>query len=132
MDAAKFLIENFDNVDVLQKNGVGRSILTDAFTTEDSDLIALCLNHSSSTEERLIAVDENTTNSVKIVDESGEESSQQKSITHELKLFETEQNLFIRELAILNADNPFGSETRPEDDTTGSISYVLLSLLYLI
>jgi hypothetical protein len=44
-------------VDVLAKNAAGRSVLTDAFQTGNTDVIELCLSHPTSSEERLIAVD---------------------------------------------------------------------------
>lgn len=56
LEAAQFLVSNYD-LDVLAKNAMGRSVLTDAFQAGNTDLIELCLSHPTSSEERLIAVD---------------------------------------------------------------------------
>lgn len=39
---------------MLAKNSFGRSVLTEAFQSKDTDTIALCLNHKTAEEERLI------------------------------------------------------------------------------
>lgn len=62
LEAVSFLLENYE-VDVLQKNSFGRSVLTDAFQTGNTDIIALCLSHSSSSEERLLSVDKSSSSS---------------------------------------------------------------------
>jgi hypothetical protein len=137
LDALQFFLENYE-VDVLQKNSFGRSILTDAFQSSNTDVIAMCLNHSSSTEERLLSVDQKE--NFKVSNESkgdeaeggaeGEEKGDSNEVIHEFdfSLDSLEESdspskervlLKVRELPITRADHPFGSETAPEDDTTG-------------
>jgi len=43
-----------DEIDVLQKNKFGKSVLTEAFTSQNTDLIKLILEHPTATEDRLI------------------------------------------------------------------------------
>jgi hypothetical protein len=128
-------------MDVLQKNSFGRSVLTDAFQTGNTDIIGLCLSHSSSTEERLLAVDESSptaaaAGSGESGDAEGKTSNESNEVVHEFDFTPLAQSggsdsdpnappsrirktLRIRELPITRADNPFGSEVAPEDDTTG-------------
>lgn len=73
LEAVSFLLENYE-VDVLQKNSFGRSVLTDAFQTGNTDIIGLCLSHSSSSEERLIDVDNGSTTTKSGNNNSNEES----------------------------------------------------------
>ncbi len=47
--ALQFLVDNYD-VDMLAKNSVGRSILTEAFASKDEQSIELCLSHPSANE----------------------------------------------------------------------------------
>lgn len=128
--ALKFIVENFE-VDVLAKNDLGRSILTEAFQSKNTDCIEICLSHDSASEERLINPDgkkptegtatteantkmdttEADTNESTVLDEAN-------AVTHTMQFGESVQ-VKVRELPITRADNPFGSETAPEDDTTG-------------
>ena len=43
-----------DELDVLRKNGFGRSALTDGFTTRDTEIVRLMLEHPSANEEALL------------------------------------------------------------------------------
>lgn len=52
-EAIRFLLDNFAEVDVLRKNEQGRSVLTEAFQSQNTDAIQLCLAHPSASEERL-------------------------------------------------------------------------------
>jgi ribosomal protein L11 methylase PrmA len=124
LEAGKFIIENFEPLDVLQQNAAGRSALTDAFQTSNTELIDLCLGHPSSSEEKLL--DKISGNKdVKITDETTMEDGDEEkpSVVHEFTFSTDEQyhgkTVQIRELPITNADNPFGTDTAPEDDTTG-------------
>lgn len=125
--AVKFLLANYE-IDVLAKNSSGRSALTEAFQSKDTDTIELCLSHSSASEERLVntagttsesnVATENTENKLDSIE--GDTAADQ-SVTHELQ-FTTEGAIVkIRELPITKADNPFASEDNPEEDTTGTI-----------
>lgn len=132
--ALKFIIENYE-VDMLDKNDLGRSVLTEAFQSKCTDCIELCLSHESASEERLINPDgkkssgtsesapsaemtansnmetEGTENSISGYDEAN-------AVTHSMQ-FGADVRIRVRELPITRADNPFGTDTAPEDDTTG-------------
>lgn len=133
--AVQFFLENF-KVDVLAKNQLGRSTLTEAFQSQDKDIIEACLSHSSASEEKLlqgfdkVEQEETTTESV---DASGgkemsdgddilanSEEKKDHALTHKMKLCrDSSSTLLIRELPITRADNPFGTDVAPENDTTG-------------
>jgi hypothetical protein len=146
LEAVSFFLESYE-IDVLEKNAFGRSVLTDAFQTSNTDIIGLCLSHSSSSEERLLSVDAPTGGSVVMEGDQEEKGADQGEgvaqvvhefdFTHLASAFESlshsgdgqddsapasprpRKTLRIRELPITRADNPFGSEASPEDDTTG-------------
>jgi hypothetical protein len=181
----KYLLENFNDIDVLIQNKFGRSILTEAFQSKNVDTIELVLSHPSASEEKLIPsaapsqspngpvnhpnpnISESTmntnTNGLKDTapaaaqdkietDTSDEEwDDLDKNAVYHFMSFSVirttastspdtnttsttntvsnttntvsdnkESNLLrIRELPITRADNPFGTESAPEDDTTG-------------
>ncbi len=171
LDAFKFIVDNYD-IDVLAKNGQGRSTLTEAFTKGNEDVLEAVLSHPSASEEKLINTSEKG-GTVTIPDEdNSEESSTNKNVekvvsaavsttgshddgsnndktttvftniesnrateheasainydvtnavTHFMALSTkfSDKSILLRELPITRADNPFGSETAPEDDTTG-------------
>jgi ankyrin repeat protein len=52
LEAVRFLLREFE-VDVLAQNRFGRSALTEAFATENTDVLQLLLGHSSASEELL-------------------------------------------------------------------------------
>jgi hypothetical protein len=128
-EAVKFLIEAYD-VDVLIQNSFGRSILTEAFQSQNSDVIELCLSHSSATEEKLTATNNNT-RPVTTENSNSKNSNEtdvqinQDAIFHHMSFTSQSypnvrwKDVKIRELPITRADNPFGSNMSPEDDTTG-------------
>lgn len=126
-DALKYLLENFE-VDVLAKNKLGVSTLTEAFNSKNNDVIALCLEHKSSTEEKLMdmkndsgsKVNEENHTKPRAESESEVENGDLNAVEHLMALGEESKvKLKIRELPITRADNPFGTDTAPEDDTTG-------------
>lgn len=195
LDAVKYLIESYDNIDVLIQNTFGRSVLTEAFQSQNPDVIEVCLSHSSASEEKLMpdsvrnasATASNTTNSnntkvggsVNISDHMEEDAgvdtnedsmdvdesdtvhnpASDNAVYHymsflpkrkvnptladtldqSLSISDTKPNpnltpspnpsansitttvpcMRLRELPITRADNPFGSDTSPELDTTG-------------
>jgi hypothetical protein len=56
LEAVKFLLSKYsDSIDVLAQNSFGRSILTEAFQSQDPEIIELCLSHPTASEEKLIA-----------------------------------------------------------------------------
>lgn len=50
----RLLLERFDNIDVLQKNDFGRSVLTEGFSSQDNGVVKLLLEHDSASEEKLL------------------------------------------------------------------------------
>jgi hypothetical protein len=136
-EALKFLFDHYSDIDVLAQNKTGKSTVTEAFTSGNTDTIEVCLSHGSATEERLVPGSENKKEEEGIAEEDegerermetsaeerkdDEEEEQSKNeVTHQMKLTtKSDEIILIRELPITRADNPFGSEESPEDDTTG-------------
>ena len=160
LKAFQFLIEAYE-CDVLQKNGQGRSTLTEAFSNGDKDVLEAVLSHPSASEENLIATQEkggtvtlpkedeedvaasfpegeepkegntvfsNTENAAAAAAatvavaaaNAAADYDESNAVTHSLALSDTDnRHVMLRELPITRADNPFGSDTAPEDDTTG-------------
>ena len=130
LSALQFLFENYDSVvDVLAPNKAGMSTLSEAFNSGDPDVISACLEHPTSSEEKLLSkmdsksnVDnKNQTASEDSTD--GDDSKPYGAVDHVFNFdkegVEGSKTVFLRELPISRADNPFGSESIPEDDTTG-------------
>ena len=133
--ALKAILESFD-VDVLQKNDLGRSILTEAFQSKCTDCIELCLSHDSASEERLINPEKANKPADPATKEAAANDTQMETeeqtnggvdvanaVTHTMQ-FGNDVLVKVRELPITRADNPFGSDTAPEDDTTGTVTIV--------
>jgi hypothetical protein len=72
LDALKFLVDNYE-VDMLAKNSVGRSVLTEAFTSKDEACIELCLSHPTASEERLANFSDQEQTKLLIKEEDEEE-----------------------------------------------------------
>ncbi|KDO30179.1 hypothetical protein SPRG_05371 [Saprolegnia parasitica CBS 223.65] len=53
IDVVKLLIAAYPDIDVLAQNAFGRGCVTEAFQSENTDIVALLLEHKSATEERL-------------------------------------------------------------------------------
>lgn len=120
VDIVKLLVARFEDLDVLAKNSFGKSSLTEGFTSTNTDLVAVLLEHDSATEEKLLSG--TPKGSVKIEGEGEEEGSGKEpaSTTHVFSLNPTSQKsktIAIRELAMSNADSPFTSTSH--SDTTG-------------
>jgi ankyrin repeat protein len=148
-EALKSIISLYE-VDVLQKNDLGRSILTEAFASKCTDCIELCLSHDSASEERLInpnatapAAADGTAPNGKSAEQPSEAMDTATSesvlddanaVTHVMQFGEGNTLVKIRELPITRADNPFGTASAPEDDTTGIIlcCNVLCLLIQLV
>lgn len=88
-----------DDLDVLEKNEFGRSALTEGFSSQKEGVVELLLEHSSASEEKLLSVDKTT----------------KSEVIH--KFFDPP--VLVRELAIINADDPFANAEKPDQDTTG-------------
>mmetsp|Transcript_21303 Transcript_21303/g.27692 ORF Transcript_21303/g.27692 Transcript_21303/m.27692 type:complete len:83 (-) Transcript_21303:142-390(-) len=54
LSVVKLLLSHFQEADVLLKNGFGQGALSEAFRSGNTELIALLLEHPSSTEEKLM------------------------------------------------------------------------------
>ncbi|KAL3780053.1 hypothetical protein ACHAWO_004041 [Cyclotella atomus] len=130
----KVLLDHFDALsksdekvkmlDVLLKNSFGRSALTEAFTSGDTETVGVLLNHDSAEEDKLIGGMKKE--EVDSVDADGERVKKKDEIVHEfdfrrgldeLGSDEERQSVFIRELPIAHPDNPFGQSA--VEDTTG-------------
>lgn len=130
LESLRILFESYD-VDVLAKNNAGRSTLTDAFDSKNTDVIEICLSHSSASEERLIETtdknakvvveDEDTANSKESAKASVTYDVTKDAVSHQMQFSADSRLVHVRELPITRADNPFGSEAAPQDDTTGKI-----------
>jgi len=128
----KFLLENYE-VDVLAKNKLGKSALTEAFQAGNSDILELFLAHSSASEERLIDLSDNEGSKVNLNISSeapnANKESESDSVTHELNFrkkspsAERSISVSIRELPVVRdgVSNPLGTSTSPESDATGNI-----------
>ncbi|KAF1329705.1 Ankyrin repeat-containing protein yar1, partial [Globisporangium splendens] len=51
----KLLLDGIPDIDVLAQNGFGRGSVTEAFQSDDTDILSALLEHKSATEERLVA-----------------------------------------------------------------------------
>lgn len=54
LDAVKYLVENYEDIDMLVQNSFGRSVLTEAFQSQNADVIEVCLSHPSASEDKLM------------------------------------------------------------------------------
>lgn len=122
-------------MDVLQKNNFGRCALTEGFASGDTKTVEHLLNHDSAEEEKLIGglvktdVDNEEAKSIVAGDDGGtqKERQEEKGVVHEFDFLKGDikheisdggaPSVFIRELPIAHADDPFGQA--PIEDTTG-------------
>ena len=140
--AVKFLMDNYE-LDMLDKNVSGKSVVTEAFGAQNADILEAVLSHSSATEERLVPEGGKINMEEEDGDVGGEEDcngdgdgktgAAKNAVLHEMFFLDERQGqkgetasesasetpLKVRELPIAHADNPFGTDTAPEDDTTG-------------
>jgi Ankyrin repeats (3 copies)/Lysine methyltransferase len=144
VEALQFLFDSYDDIDVLVKNGFGRCTLTEAFQSNKADIISLCLSHQSASEDKLLpagitarqSADGTTILSTGDMGPSpsvtagsdgiaGEEAVDERhAVNHDMSFGDDSTAaavpvLRVRELPISRADNPFGTDVAPEDDTTG-------------
>lgn len=124
VDCARLLISNPNfQIDVCLQNKAGRSSLTEAFQSDNKEMIKLLLEHPSASEDRLL---------VGIQKESlSKEDKESVSVTHDFTFLSNTPSIKVRELPIENPDDPFTNEVA--DDTTGlgiwAASLVLASYL---
>ena len=135
VETLQFLIDNYaDQIDMLAKNSFGRSSLTDAFQSQNEAVIEICLSHPSASEERLMPNQggeadpqsqslESAVEGMDIAADAldAESALERHAVQHCMALSALEPGAIvrIRELPITRADSPFGTDTAPEDDTTG-------------
>jgi len=115
-------------IDVCLQNSAGRSALTEAFQSDNKEMIKLLLEHESASEERLLM----GINEEKLTEKERREAA----VTHEFDFLDglgtpKRTKMKARELPMTNADDPFTTEAK--DDTTGyaiwAASLVLASYL---
>jgi uncharacterized protein len=129
-EALKTLLSRCPDCDVLAQNSFGRSVMTEAFDSKNQDVIEICLSHPSAAEDRMLSNTAKDVSKDSIKEEENEDEdaanasssdAEAEAIHHEFNFNPnlSSQLIKIRELPIARADNPFGSDARPEDDTTG-------------
>lgn len=129
-EALKVLLARIPECNVLAKNDFGRSTLTEAFDCKNSDVLEACLTHPSSAEDKMFADEKAPDYSTGTIPEeeneaeSDDDDANPNAIFHNFNFSyvldsNSVRQLKIRELPISRADNPFGSDENPEEDTTG-------------
>ncbi|RHY39028.1 hypothetical protein DYB38_002092 [Aphanomyces astaci] len=128
LDVVKLLLTHFaDNIDVLARNAFGRGCVTEAFQAENTDIgMALLLEHSSASDDKLAAGSGLATGDSKLTIEGEDDdvepcsSKKQPKIIQETVLdfdFGATPILHARELALDMDKSAFG--TTAEEDITG-------------
>eukprot|EP00638_Chattonella_subsalsa_P016027 CAMPEP_0117847616 /NCGR_PEP_ID=MMETSP0949-20121206/19847_1 /TAXON_ID=44440 /ORGANISM="Chattonella subsalsa, Strain CCMP2191" /LENGTH=435 /DNA_ID=CAMNT_0005694151 /DNA_START=80 /DNA_END=1388 /DNA_ORIENTATION=+ len=135
-EVVKFLTHHFQSIDVLKRNTFGKSALSDAFASGKTEIINEILEHPSANEEALMGSQGGGADDLndECKDADKQEVSTENSIVHTFNFMEGAKNnsaneeteeaegaklVLIRELAIQNADSPFG-ET-PDQDTPAKV-----------
>lgn len=54
LDIVRLLLKSYKDIDVLEQNGFGRGCVTEAFQSQNTEMIAMLLEHPTATEERLL------------------------------------------------------------------------------
>ncbi|GAB5035308.1 methyltransfer with n-terminal ankyrin repeats [Nannochloropsis oceanica] len=136
-EVVRILLAKLDNVDVLIRNGFGKSVLTEGFAGKNQEILKMLLEHSSAAEDALMGVtgqglkeeglqemnegEEGEETEVAVTLAIGENDEATAAVVvHRLvldKLEEPERVLQIREMEIKHADDPFGQAAA--EDTTG-------------
>ncbi|KAG9412773.1 hypothetical protein AC1031_015670 [Aphanomyces cochlioides] len=76
IEVARVLLSNVQDIDVLAQNGFGRGCVTEAFQTENTDMVALLLEHPSASDEKLAAGSGLATGDSKVtIEEEDDEST---------------------------------------------------------
>ena len=88
------------------------------------EILELCLSHSSASDDKLMAPIKGKMGTVEEDNDDDDDIDIEKhEVVHKMNLSIDQASLddciMIRELPITRADNPFGSEESPEDDSTG-------------
>ena len=138
-EVVSLLLAKLDNVDVLIRNGFGKSVLTEGFAGKNQEILKMLLEHSSAAEDALMGgtgqgLKEEALHEMNEGEEEGEEGEEVAMtlaigendeataavVVHRLVLDKSEEPgrvLQIRELEIKHADDPFGQAAA--EDTTG-------------
>ncbi|CAH0473743.1 unnamed protein product [Peronospora belbahrii] len=122
-EIVKLLVDSIKDLDVLARNSFGRGCVTEAFQCEDTEILAMLLEHSSATEERLAegtgmgqdAIKEEIEKEGDEVDCSSPNILQEKVL--EFDFVPGLPTLRARELALEWSKDAFGSTA--EEDITG-------------
>lgn len=122
-EIVKLLVDGVKDLDVLARNSFGRGCVTEAFQCEDTEILAMLLEHSSATEERLAEGTGMGKDAIKEeVEEEGDEadSNTPKVLQETVLEFDFAPGLptvLARELALEWSKDAFGSTA--EEDITG-------------
>lgn len=92
---------SYENVDVLQKNEFGRSILTEGFSSQETEVVKLLLEHDSASEEKLLDGGKEVEN-----DDNGGEEIQSKEDGSSLDLPRKKKKVtIIHDFSLCNQEN---------------------------
>ncbi|KAG2522487.1 hypothetical protein BBO99_00005835 [Phytophthora kernoviae] len=123
-EIVKLLVDGVEDLDVLARNSFGRGCVTEAFQCEDTEILAMLLEHSSASEEKLAAGTGMGEDSVREEVEEDKEGSTDSNVPKILQETALEFNfapglptLRARELALEWSKDAFGSTA--EEDITG-------------
>lgn len=122
-EIVKLLVYGVKDLDVLARNNFGRGCVTEAFQCEDTEILAMLLEHSSATEEKLAAgtgMGEDAIREEVEEDTEGSTTSSPKVLQEtvlEFKFAPGLPTLRARELALEWSKDAFGSTA--EEDITG-------------
>ena len=136
----RLLLAKLENVDVLVRNGFGKSILTEGFAGKNQEILKMLLEHSSADEDALMGgtgQGQGMKEEGQEGEEGGEEGEEGEEVSMSIAIGENDEAatsviihrlvldkqqdpgrvLQIRELEIKHADDPFGQAAA--EDTTG-------------
>jgi len=109
----RVLLEAFPDIDVLAQNSFGRSVSTEAFATNNAELVELVLQHSSA--KKLEPAGESDDDA-----EAADGAAEEAEVTHAFEFVRDTPAVHLRELAHLGSDEVdrvLGAS--PDDDKTG-------------
>ncbi|KAF1774689.1 S-adenosyl-L-methionine-dependent methyltransferase [Phytophthora cactorum] len=122
-EIVKLLVDGVKDLDVLARNSFGRGCVTEAFQCEDTEILAMLLEHNSATEERLAEGTGMGKNAIKEeIEEDGDEADSNSPKVLQETVLEFNfapglPTLRARELALKWSKDAFGSTA--EEDITG-------------
>ena len=109
------LLDGVDDLDVLAKNNFGRSVLTEAFATGETDIVAMLLAHDSAAEERMLQAGAGEGGG----EGGGAEAAQEGDIVHSFCFGggDGAGRVRARELVMMRAEDDAFGDTSAEDRT---------------